>query len=366
MPPARAGAVAARVIAFYLPQFYPTPENDRWWGPGFTEWSNVAAARPLFRSHRQPRLPGELGFYDLRNPESRAAQAALAAEHGIEAFCYWHYWFSGRRLLERPVAEILGTGEPDFGFCLAWANQAWTRTWLGSGEVLMDQPYSAEDDVDHGRFLAKVFADPRYVRVDGRPLFAVYRPADLPEPQRTCDTWREVCSSEGVGDPLLVAVNAFCSGVDMRPHGFDLMLDFQPALSRLPHTAPSAVPPPGRIRRNLRLGVLDPRLTVFDDREARRLMDRRHRFDHPTVPTVLVGWDNTPRRGRRAIVLVNSTAASLRTSLDAAIASVADQHPVHRLVFINAWNEWAEGNFLEPDRDDGRARLEAVASSVLG
>src|SRR6185436_14015670 len=320
----------------------------------FTEWSSVAAARPLFPGHRQPRIPGELGFYDLRSPDTRAAQAALAGEHGIEAFCYWHYWFGGARLLERPVEEIVRTGEPDFGFCLAWANQAWTRTWLGSGETLMGQPYSPEDDVAHGHFLAEVFADRRYVRVDGRPLFAVYRPADLPDPARTCDAWRTVCSDEGVGDPLLVAVNAFCSGVDLRPHGFDLMLDFQPALGRLPHTAHSLVPPPGRIRRNLRLGVRDPRLTVFDDGEARRLMSRRHRLAYPSVPSVFVGWDNTPRRGRRATVLVNSTASSLRQSLDDAVASVADQDPQHRLVFVNAWNEWAEGNYLEPDRTDGR------------
>lgn len=356
---------AARVIAFHLPQFYPTPENDRWWGPGFTEWSSVAAARPLFPGHQQPRIPGELGFYDLRSPDTRAEQAELAAEHGIEAFCYWHYWFGGTRLLERPVEEILRTREPDFGFCLGWANQAWTRTWLGSGEVLMDQPYSIEDDVAHGRFLAGVFADARYVRIEGRPLFAVYRPADLPDPERTCETWREVCSSEGVGDPLLVGVNAFCPGVDMRAQGFDLMLDFQPALGRLPHAVSTALPPLGRVRRNLRLGVRDPRLTVFDDAEARRLMNRRDRLGYPTIPAVMVGWDNTPRRGRRAIVLLNSTDASLRRSLDDAVGSVADLDLEHRLVFVNAWNEWGEGNYLEPDRTDGRARLEAVAAAVL-
>jgi lipopolysaccharide biosynthesis protein len=355
----------ARVIAFHLPQFYPTPENDRWWGPGFTEWTSVAAARPLFSSHRQPRIPGELGFYDLRNPDTRAAQAQLAALHGIEAFCYWHYWFDGKRLLGRPVDEIVKSGEPEFGFCLAWANQAWTRTWLGSGEILVDQTYSPEDDVAHGHFLAEAFADPRYLRVEGRPLFAVYRPADLPDPARTGDVWRAICAREGVGEPLLVAINAFCVRRDMRTHGFDLMLDFQPALGRLPHTEARIVPPPGRVRRNLRLGVLDPRLTVFDDAEARRLMDRRQRLPYPAVPSVFVGWDNTPRRGRRAIVVVNSTPQDLRHSLDDAIASVADQVPARRLVFVNAWNEWAEGNYLEPDWTDGRARLEAVAAAVL-
>ncbi|MEY2460163.1 MAG: hypothetical protein QOG30_1993 [Acidimicrobiaceae bacterium] len=355
----------ARVVAFHLPQFYPTPENDEWWGRGFTEWTNVASARPLFRGHDQPRIPTELGFYDLRNPEALAAQTALATEHGIEGFCFWHYWLGGRRLLDRPVRELLASGEPRAPFCLAWANQPWTRTWLGSGETLMDQLYSIDDDVEHGRWLAETFADPRYLRVDGRPLFGVYRPGDLPDPLRTCDTWREICSKAGVGEPFLVAINAFAAHVDQRDNGFDAILDFLPALSRLPHTEPGGRPPLGRIRRNLRLGVLDPRLMVFDDAEARRLMDRRAKWSHPSIPSVLVGWDNTPRRGRRALVVVNSTAQALGRSLDRAIASVQEQAAEHRLVFINAWNEWAEGNYLEPDLTHGRSKLEAVARSIL-
>jgi hypothetical protein len=355
--------VRARVLALYLPQFYPTPENDEWWGRGFTEWTNVASARPLFRGHDQPRIPTELGFYDLRNPESREAQAVLASEHGIEGFCYWHYWFDGRRVLDRPVREILASGEPSAPFCLAWANQPWTRTWLGSGETLLDQTYSAADDAAHGRWLAEVFADDRYVRVDGRPLFGVYRPGDLPDPARTCDTWREICSRAGVGEPFLVGFTAFAWGVDQRDNGFDATVDFQPRLSRLPHSA--GRPTLGRIRRNLRLGVLDPRLHVYDDAEARTRMDVRSKWDFPTIPSVLVGWDNTPRRGRRALVVVNSTPEALGRSVDAAITSVAGQDSEHRLVFINAWNEWAEGNYLEPDATHGRSKLEAVARSVL-
>jgi lipopolysaccharide biosynthesis protein len=354
----------ARVLAFHLPQFYPTPENDEWWGRGFTEWTNVASAQPLFPGHDQPRVPTELGFYDLRNPEALAAQSALATEHGIEGFCFWHYWFGGRRLLDRPVREILASGEPRAPFCLAWANQPWTRTWLGSGETLMPQPYSIDDDVEHGRWLAATFADERYLRVDGRPLFGVYRPGDLPDAARTCDTWREICTRAGVGDPFLVGINAFALGVDQRENGFDATLDFQPALGFLPHTEPG-IPPPGRIRRNLRLGVRDPRLYVYDDAEARRLMNRRAKWGHHTIPSVMVGWDNTARRGKRAIVVVNSTPEALGRSLDEAIASVVDQTSEHRLVFINAWNEWAEGNYLEPDVTHGRSKLEAVARSIL-
>ncbi len=154
-----------RLIAFHLPQFHPIPENDAWWGKGFTEWTNVARARPLFRGHYQPRHPADLGYYDLRLPETRAVQAELAQTYGIEGFCYWHYWFHGYRLLERPVEEILASGQPDFPFCLAWANESWSRSWLGDDrEVLVEQSYSEKDDVAHAHWLAAVFDDPRYIR----------------------------------------------------------------------------------------------------------------------------------------------------------------------------------------------------------
>jgi lipopolysaccharide biosynthesis protein len=185
---------AARFIAFYLPQFYPTPENDQWWGPGFTEWTNVVQARPLFEGHYQPRLPADLGFYDLRVAEVRQAQAALALKHGVEGFCYWHYWFHGTRVLDRPFSEVLASGEPDFPFCLSWANETWSRRWHGAGaaadEVLVEQRYSEEDDLAHVRWLMHAFADPRYIRIGGRPLFLVYRPFDLPDARRTTEVFR--------------------------------------------------------------------------------------------------------------------------------------------------------------------------------
>jgi lipopolysaccharide biosynthesis protein len=180
-----------RVIAFYLPQYHPIPENDLWWGKGFTEWTNVAKARPVFRGHCQPHLPADLGFYDLRVAESRDAQAALAREYGIQGFCYFHYWFNGKRLLERPFDEVLGSGRPDFPFCLCWANESWSRRWLGEErDVLMEQTYSQEDDLAHADWLGRAFADNRYIRIGGRPLFLVYRPAHLPDAKRTVELWR--------------------------------------------------------------------------------------------------------------------------------------------------------------------------------
>ena len=225
---------AARLIAFHLPQFHPILENDQWWGQGFTEWTNVTKAKPLFRGHYQPRLPTDLGYYDLRVPEARAAQAELARSYGIEGFCYWHYWFHGNRLLERPVDEILASGEPDFPFCLAWANESWTRSWLGDErEVLVEQKYSEKDDRLHARWLARAFADPRYIHVNGRPMLVVYRPMDLPEAQRTTDIFREECRRLGQPEPYLVGIDAHCPGTDMRQFGFDTTEHHEPQLGVL-------------------------------------------------------------------------------------------------------------------------------------
>jgi lipopolysaccharide biosynthesis protein len=237
-----------RFIAFYLPQFYPTPENDEWWGPGFTEWTNVAQARPQFDGHYQPRLPADLGFYDLRVTETRRAQAELAASHGIEGFCYWHYWFHGTRVLDRPFSEVLASGEPDFPFCLSWANETWSRRWHGAGtpdEVLVEQRYSEEDDLAHIRWLQTAFADPRYIRVGGRPLFLVYRPFDLPDMRRTNETFRSECVRVGLPEPYLVGINAHNPTRDTRPLGFDSTLNFEPQLSAVP-------------------GPTDPGLKIYD------------------------------------------------------------------------------------------------------
>ena len=248
---------SVRLIAFHLPQFHPIPENDRWWGRGFTEWTNVARAKPLFRGHDQPRLPADLGYYDLRLPEARRAQAELAASYGIEGFCYWHYWFHGTRVLERPVDEILASGEPDFPFCLAWANESWSRSWLGDArEVLVDQKYSEKDDRAHARWLAKAFADLRYIHVNGKPLLVVYKPMDLPEAKRTTDIFRDECRRLGQREPYLVGVDAHCPGTDMRELGFDTTEHHEPQLGVLGPDAFDDAPRSAKFIRNLRSGVL--------------------------------------------------------------------------------------------------------------
>ena len=211
-----------RSIAFYLPQFHPIPENDEWWGEGFTEWTNVRRARPLFPGHHQPELPGPLGFYDLRDSNVRDAQADLARSHGIDAFCYYHYWFGGRRLLERPFDEVLASGRPDLPFCLCWANEPWTRAWDGSDrKVLVHQDYSEDDDRRHISWLIEAFKDERYVRVDGKPLFLVYRADAMPDPAGTTRLWRDMADRAGLPGLFLCRVESRHEGGDPAAVGFD-------------------------------------------------------------------------------------------------------------------------------------------------
>lgn len=345
----------AKLIAFYLPQFHPTPYNDEWWGKGFTEWTNVAKARPRFRDHYQPHLPADLGFYDLRLPETREAQADLASEYGIYGFCYYHYWFGGKRLLERPFHEVLDSGKPDFPFCLCWANENWTRVWDGSEkQILMPQSYSHEDDLNHIRWLARSFSDPRYIRLDGKPMFAVYRSAGLPDPKRTTDTWREEAQKLGIGELYLCLIeNNFGDPlIDPGVHGFDAAIEFQPKLRTL--------------RESLFHRGLE-RLNLHHD--AYRLHSYMEIVDKSLsepVPSyaryscVCPSWDNTPRHPTWGLVLRDSTPEKYGDWLREVIDRTPERANGERIVFVNAWNEWAEGCHLEPCQKWGRSYLEST------
>lgn len=339
----------ARVVAWYLPQYHPIPENDAWWGRGFTDWANVAKARPRFPGHRQPQLPSELGFYDLRLPEVRAAQADLARAHGIAAFCYYHYWFGGRQLLERPFAEVLASRAPDFPFCLCWANENWTRAWDGlEQDVLLAQRYGEDDDRRHVRWLATAFRDPRYLRVDGRPLFLVYRVSALPDPRRTAAVWREEARRLGVDDPFLCTVESLrYDRVDPAAIGFDAAVDFQPDW--------------------LALGEPDRRLAndtlVFDYGTVVDRMRARPEPSYRRFGGVMTGWDNSARRERNAVIVHGATPERYERWLRDVIAR-ADASGPDTPVFVNAWNEWAEGAHLEPCTRFGRAFLEATRAAL--
>jgi len=354
----------ARLIAIYLPQFHPVPENDAWWGKGFTEWTNVSKAQSLFKGHYQPHLPADLGFYDLRLPEVREAQAELARAHGIEGFCYYHYWFKGKRLLERPFNEVLASGRPEFPFCLAWANETWSRRWLGEErDILMEQTYSEDDDYQHAQWLLSAFADPRSIRVNGRPLFLIYRPKHLPNPHKTTDILRSICVKNGVPEPFLLGIDAHCPNYDCRLIGFDGTMRFEPQLATLPYfgTDESSFT---KFRANLNLGVVNSQLKIYDYEFARRCMNQ-DLPTHPYYPSIMVGWDNTARRGRNGIIIVNNTPEKFGAGL-AELVQQAQQKPNDdRLIFLNAWNEWAEGNHLEPDCKHGSAYLQSIKNVLM-
>jgi lipopolysaccharide biosynthesis protein len=356
-----------RAIAFYLPQFHRVPENDEWWGRGFTEWQKVAAARPLFIGHQQPHVPADLGFYDLRVPEARAEQAHLARDHGISGFCYWHYWFQGRRLLERPFEEVLASGEPDFPFCLCWVNENWTRRWDGHDEeILVEQGYSPEDDLAHIRWLATAFRDPRYIRVDGKPLLLVYRAARLPDPRRTAALWREEAMRLGVGELHLARVESFPEEAgDPALAGFDAAVEFQPDWNNLSKdlcVGPVALAAPdGRPTALSRGWDGDNIAAVYDYGAVVEKMLAKPAPPYLRYACVAPSWDNSARRGSldNSVILANSTPELYEGWLRGAIDRLTSQGGPG-LLFVNAWNEWAEGNHLEPDLRFGRGYLEAT------
>src|SRR5262245_60669708 len=340
-----------RAIAFYLPQFHPIPENDRWWGKGFTEWTNVTKARPNFEGHYQPHLPADLGFYDLRVPEAREQQAELAGEYGIHGFCYYHYWFGGRRLLERPFNEALSSGRPDFPFCLCWANENWTRRWDGGkNETLIAQRYSDEDDRNFIRSLFPAFEDRRYIRINGKPLLIVYRADILPDAKQTAAIWREEMKNAGVGEIYLCAVQSF--GVHIAPEHYE----FDGAVEFPPHgqTAPNLNSQVARVNPDF-AGV------VVDYMTNANALIHRPKPDYTLFKTVMTGWDNTPRRQDAGLIFVNSGPEAFEYWLGKAVEHmIANYKGAERMVFINAWNEWGEGAHLEPDRRYGRRYLEAT------
>ena len=354
-----------RLIAFYLPQFHPIPENDEWWGSGFTEWRNVASARALFPGHYQPHLPADLGFYDLRLPEVREAQAELARQYGIHGFCYYHYWFNGRRILERPFTEVFSSGKPDFPFCLCWANENWTRVWDGSSQqVLLEQHYSSDDDLAHIRALMPAFADSRYIRIDGRPLFLVYRTELLPEPARTAEIWRNEVAKAGLGDIYLARVENFVSGVDPQKIGFDAAIEFAPNGANV-----GKVKFRGPAHRLLaRLGLLpgvyvDGKVINYRALMLGMLAKADPRFTRFRCVTPM--WDNTARRRTGAHIYVGSTPKLYGAWLAEIARQTVDKSPSQeRLIFVNAWNEWAEGCHLEPDLKWGRQYLEATKAAL--
>lgn len=353
--------INAKAIAFYLPQYHPILENDAWWGKGFTEWTNVTKAKPLFKGHYQPHLPADLGFYDLRLPEVRQAQADLARAYGIYGFCYYHYWFNGKRLLERPFNEVLASGKPDFPFCLCWANENWTRRWDGlDAEVLTEQIYSDEDDLQHIRWLTQAFQDPRYIRVQGKPLFLVYRASQLPNPSKTAAIWRQEAHRLGIGDLFLCRVESFhTEHTDPALIGFDAAVEFQPDWTQL--GVPLQTGRKWNLARKLNLTEQAYAYNrIYDYTTLSKQMLAKSSPPYIRFPCVTPSWDNTARRKQGATILQNSSPEAYEHWLSSVLKRSLLNQSQEPIIFINAWNEWAEGNHLEPCQQWGCSYLEAT------
>ena len=343
-----------RLIAFYLPQFHPIPENDAWWGKGFTEWTNVTRALPQFDGHVQPQRPTELGYYDLRLPEVRAQQAQLAREHGIYGFCYYYYWFDGHRLLERPLNDVLASGEPDFPFCICWANENWTRRWDGrETDVLMAQAYNSESNARFMEELLPVLRDKRYIRISGRPLVLIYRAELIPDLEQAVADWRRISQEAGVGEVYLAAVESFSGVRNDLATFFDALVEFPP------HGRSVEVSEPPR-------GLhADFSGKLYDYDASSRSFMGRVVAEPKLFRTAMPSWDNTPRRQQTAHIYVGATPHRYENWLGALVRQTRQQRSAdERIVFINAWNEWAEGNHLEPDTQFGRAWLEATRNAL--
>ncbi len=353
---------AARLVAFYLPQYHPIPENDLWWGKGFTEWTNVAKAKPLFRGHYQPHVPADLGFYDLRVPETRAAQAEMAREAGIESFCYYHYWFAGKRILERPFNEVLRSGQPEFPFCLCWANQTWTGIWHGSPDkVLLEQTYPGDDDHQaHFNELLPAFIDRRYVTVDGKPLFLIYRPNEIPDVRRTMEFWRNLAVKAGLKGLHVVAVLHHKNTWIPEDYGFDACV--RSYLSPRKEKWISWRHPVRKLIRSFQLK--NGRPTVYSYEKTLMEIFPNETADVEDYPCLLPNWDNTPRSGAEGVVLHGSTPELFRMQVKRALELTEGIPKERRIIFVKSWNEWAEGNHIEPDLRFGKGYLEVLREEI--
>lgn len=363
-----------RPIAIHLPQYHPFKENDEWWGKGFTEWTNVTKATPLFENHYQPQLPADLGFYDLRLEESRLAQEALAKEFGIYGFCYYHYWFNGKRLMNEPLDRKLSNPSENLPFMFCWANENWTRRWDGNDtEVLIEQKYSEQDDLDHIKFLMPILKDERYIKVDGKPIIIIYKPHVIPNAKKTVDCWRDYAKKQGLELYLCHMVFSHTAQWDQLVEGFDAALDFEPF---------------GIRRRNIFEEIEHKKKTrdhdkstifnrIFSSEKKEKVLNRVPykwmsenlkkigEFNFKLYPSAVPGWDNTARRGDNpTLILENSDPKLFGHWLENIKSDFIPFSKDENFIFVNAWNEWAEGNHLEPDQKFGTEFLAAVKNKL--
>ncbi|MCG9793894.1 glycosyltransferase WbsX family protein [Flavobacterium algicola] len=334
-------------IAIYLPQFHPIPENDEWWGKGFTEWTNVTKATPRFEGHYQPHLPADLGFYDLRLEDARLAQEAMAKQFGIYGFCYYHYWFSGKRLLHEPLDRKLKNDKEDFPFMLCWANENWTRTWISAEQdVLLRQDYSEADDLNHILHLLTYFKDSRYIKVNGKPIFILYRYELFPDIEKTIKLWKDEVKKAGFPD--LYIGFARKSNLDIVPDCFDFAFEFQPSYSDTPQATKASYSTRLKIKVEKLLRIYNPAKLVVHDYEAYSKVQMNLKYSPAVYPGITPMWDNAARKENYPFILKDSTPEKYGAWLSHIKSNYKWELVPEPFLFINAWNEWAEGNHLEP------------------
>lgn len=355
-----------KVLAYYLPQFHPIPENDQWWGKGFTEWTNVGKAKPLFEGHYQPHVPADLGYYDLRVPETRIEQAQLAAQYGISGFCYWHYWFNGKQLLERPFNEVLATGKPDFPFCLAWANESWKGFdhGLKNRKILIEQTYAGENDhIAHFYSLLPAFLDHRYIKHEGCPIFVIYFPDRIPDTKKYVDLWQNLAKKNGLP-------GIFFIGLSLRTNDQTL-----PSMQQLGMDAISTIRledfyqyyhPHRSVCKRIIHRLNKKRLPgkLVDYRDAANYFFNSLDSNTKIYPTIISGWDHSPRTGRDGLILNDYTPEAFGEHATQILSLVKNKTSEDSIVFLKSWNEWAEGNYMEPDLKYGHGFLKALKEAI--
>lgn len=351
-----------RVIAFYLPQFYPTVENDEWWGKGFTEWTNVGKAKPLFKGHYQPRVPADLGYYDLRIPEVREAQAQMAREAGIEGFCYWHYWFSGKRLLNRVFDEVLKSGKPDYPFCLCWANHSWyQKTWDPNkpDKLLIKQEYPGISDYEeHFYEMLPAFKDKRYIKVGNKPVFGVFSPHEIPNTDEFFQTWNSLAQKNGLDGFYFFGYTVAASqATSIIQSGFDsVVVDY---VCSSVNTQALFYRAWVKIKRE-KLNI--PHLVEYD--EYVQYVLQLYQKSTNVHPSIDPNFDHSPRSGAKGIILVDSTPKKWGYLCSKLLDKISDRDPNTNFLFIKAWNEWGEGNYLEPDLKYGKGYLDELKKAL--
>lgn len=379
----------ARVIAYYLPQFHPIPENDKYWGKGFTEWTNVAKAKPLFKGHYQPRIPADLGFYDLRLPEVREQQAQMAREAGIEGFCYWHYWFgNGKRLLQRPFNEVLQSGKPDFPFCLAWANHSWkTTTWENGGKdrMIVEQRYLGEEDYTmHFQEVLPAFRDKRYITIEGKPLFAIFDPYNFRDVSNFIKTWQRLAKENGLKGIYFIAMSNSTSTLqrnadgtlkrvapnlqsservykDLLNLGFDGINSFGKSRAEMLCMGKYM-----RIVKKLLHQYLPflPTHCINYEKITQHFFAPEDSWQN-VYPSIFPQWDRTPRAGNSEGVYIKATPTSFKKHIQDALNVIKNKDVEHQILFLRSWNEWGEGNYVEPDLKYGHAFLDAIKETIV-